>query len=74
MLVNEDLLKVIWFDAPESMIHRSALDLKHSHEGLPKSTEEQHITLPAKFIEPTSMFELVESAPSNQKFYKSFNI
>lgn len=32
------------------MIHMSEIDSKHLHVGLSKSMEEEHTTIPAKFI------------------------
>lgn len=39
MLVRKVLLKVIWFDAQESMIQILALDSKHLHARLSKLVE-----------------------------------
>lgn len=36
---NKDLLKVMWLDAPESKLQRSALGVKHLHDSNPKSID-----------------------------------
>lgn len=62
MFVRNFLLKVIWFDAPESMIHKSALDSKHLYEGLSKLIDEEKTTIPVKFLAFT--FEVFGSSPT----------
>ena len=59
ILVREFLLKVMWFDAPESMIHKLALDSKHLHDRLSKTVEEEQTTIPAKFIDPAARPEVL---------------
>ena len=51
---------VIWFEAPESMIHKSMLDLEHLHEAIPKSIEEVLNIVPANLLDAPL---LLESSP-----------
>lgn len=64
MLVIESLLKVIWFEARESNIHKLDFDSKCLHEGLPKSIEEVQATIPAKFTEPFPKLRLFACSPA----------
>ena len=59
MFLREFLLKVIWFEAPESMIHKLALDSKHLQDGLSTTVEEEQNTVPAKFIDPAARPEVL---------------
>ena len=65
ILIRQFLLKVMWFDAPESMIHKLALDSKHLHEGLSKSVDEEQTTIPAKYIDPAATLETLLASASH---------
>ena len=50
MSCSRDILKVMWFEAPESNIHESDLFLKQLHYSFPKSIEEMQTMIPAKSV------------------------
>ena len=68
MFLREFLLKIIWFDAPESMIHKLALDSKHLQDELSTIVEEEQITVPVKFIDPVATPEALLAPVSSPTF------